>query len=175
MNFFTKNRLIFWVLTVLVVVNIAALISFFLYPKQQADSPCCSPAEQQCNAFRDELGLTDAQTLEVTAINKKYTETAQPVATAIKATRADILTELEKEVPDTLRLNSLTIQLSNLQMKIQKENINQYCALKRVCTTEQAQKLSALYRDLYGCPMKNGKMKHRNRAGKDNSQKSMCD
>jgi Spy/CpxP family protein refolding chaperone len=174
MNFFNKNRLIFWVLTILVVVNISALVTYFLYPKSPPSPACCTPEEQQCNAFRDELDLSDAQTLQVTAINKTYTESAKPIAAAIKTAREDILNELEKQIPDSARLNTLTYQLSNLQMKIQQENIRQYIALKRVCTTGQAHALSALYRDLYGCPMQNGTVKHRNRSGHSNSKKPNC-
>jgi hypothetical protein len=175
MNFFHNNRLIFWVLIILVVINISALVSFFLFTKPHAPVACCSPEEQQCNAFRDELKLSASQTLQVEEINKNYKESAGPIVTAIKEARAAILTELEKEAPDTLHLNALTDQLALLQMKIQKENINQYRALKHVCTTDQALRLSALYRDLYGCPMQNGQVKHRYRHGQENSRKAPCE
>ena len=174
MNFFNKNRLIFWVLIILVVINISALISFFLFTKTSGQSACCPPEVQQCEAFRDELNLSGGQTLKVTEINKKYKEFAEPIVGEIKETRASILTELENEVPDTMRLNSLTNQLAMLQLKIQKENITQYRELKRVCTPDQAQKLSALYRDLYGCPMQNGQIKHRNRHGQGESKNEKC-
>ncbi len=165
MNFFHRNRFIFWVLIILVAINISALVSFFLFSKPPAAAPCCSPEEQQCIAFRDELNLSADQNQQVTAINKVYTESAEPIAATIKEMRASILTELEKESPDTLQLNTFVAQLAVLQMKIQKENIKQFSALKRVCTPDQAQRLSALYRDLYGCPMQNGQMKHRYRHG----------
>ncbi len=174
MNLIVKNRLIFWVLIILVVINISALTSFFLFTKSPAPAACCPPEEQQCMAFRDELKLTDAQTVQVNAINKVYAASAGPAAAEIKATRAAILTEMENEVPDTLKLNVLTDQLALLQMKIQKENIKQYSELKRVCTPEQVQRLSGLYRDLYGCPMQNGQKKHRNRHGQDSKNMAPC-
>jgi hypothetical protein len=129
MNFFQKNRLILWVLILLIVINISALISFFLFAKTPAPAPCCTPEEQQCVSFRDELNLSAEQTLKVNDINKNYTESAEPIAAAIKETRAAILTELEKEAPDTSQLNILTNQLTLLQMKIQLENIKQFGAL----------------------------------------------
>ena len=175
MNFFLKNRLIFWVLIILVVINISALISFFLFSKIQVPAPCCSPGEQQCMAFRDELNLSAEQTREVADINNNYAKSAGPYATAIKETRASILNELDKKAPDTLILNTLTNQLALLQMKIQKENIKQFRALKYVCTPEQAQRLSALYRDLYGCPMLDSQMKHRYRKGQGNSINTKCE
>ena len=175
MNFFQKNRLIFWVLIILVVINISALVSFFLFTKNQAPAACCSPGEQQCMAFRDELKLSAEQTLKVAEVNNAYTKFAEPIATAIKENRAAILTELEKEVPDTLCLDSLTNQLALLQIKIQKENIKQYRALKLVCTPEQAQRLSALYRDLYGCPMQTGQMKSSHGKGCGDSTRTKCE
>jgi Spy/CpxP family protein refolding chaperone len=175
MNFMQRNRLIFWALIILVVINISALISFFLFTKAQAPAPCCSPEEQQCMAFRDELNLSAGQSLKVNEINKKYSASAEPIATSIKETRSAILTELEKDDPDTLRLDVLTNQLALLQLQIQRENIKQYSALKQVCTQEQAHRLSALYRDLYGCPMLDGQMKHRYRHGQGKNTKSPCE
>lgn len=175
MNFFDKNRLIFWVLIILVVINISAFVSFFLFTKSPVTPACCPPGEQQCNAFRDELKLTAAQSLKVAEINKLYKESAEPIATAIKETRAAILTELENEFPDSIHLNSLVNELALLQSKIQKENIRQYTNLKHVCTPEQANRLSALYRDLYGCPMQNGQINHRYRHGQGNAKKQNCE
>ena len=175
MNFFHKNRLIFWVLIILVVINISALASFFIFTQKKAPAPCCSPEEQQCVAFRDELNLSAEQTIKVTEINGSYKKSAEPISKAIKETRAAILTELDKEGPDTMQLNILTNQLSLLQLKIQRENIKQYTKLKRVCTPLQAQRLSALYRDLYGCPMQDGQMKYRNRRGQGNNEKARCE
>ncbi|MCX6305204.1 MAG: hypothetical protein NT040_09555 [Bacteroidetes bacterium] len=175
MNFFSKNRLVFWLLVILVVINISALASFFLFTKTADTRQCCSPEQQQCMAFRDELKLSAAQTLKVNAINKQYAGSAGPIASAIKENRTAILTELEKDVPDSIHLNALTEQLALLQVEIQKENIRQYRELKRVCTPDQAQRLSALYRDLYGCPMQNGEKQHRYRHGQDNAQKPRCE
>jgi Spy/CpxP family protein refolding chaperone len=174
MNFFSKNRLIFWVLMILVVINISALISFFLFTQEQPPAPCCSPEEQQCVAFRDELNLSAEQTLKVNEINKNYRKSAEPIVTAIKETRAAILTELDKAEPQTMRLTELTNRLALLQTEIQKENIQQYSELKRVCTPEQAHNLSALYRDLYGCPMKDDQMKHRYRHGQGKRTATDC-
>ena len=39
MNFFNKNRLIFWLLVILAVINISALVTFFLYYHGQKKQP----------------------------------------------------------------------------------------------------------------------------------------
>jgi Spy/CpxP family protein refolding chaperone len=175
MNFFDKNRFLFWTLLVLIVINISALISFFMFTRSGDKVPCASPDKQQCYAFREELDLTDSQNSQVMEINRIYRDSARPIAAAIRDARASVLSELEKENPDTNYLNSLLISISDRQIKIQKENMRQYMALKRVCTPDQAKKLSALYRELYGCPMHNEQPKHRHRRGQSNSDTLNCE
>jgi len=106
----------------------------------------------------------------VDSINQNYKINAGPIVASIKNIRSAILNELEKETPDTSMLNKLTDELSVMQKKVQQENIKQYLKLKNVCDLEQAQRLSALYRDLYGCPMKDNTVRHQYRHGQGNSK-----
>jgi Spy/CpxP family protein refolding chaperone len=162
MNFFLKNRLTFWTLIVLIVINVSALVSFLLYTgNKPADAACCSKEESDGRGFSSELGLTAGQSEEVARINRVYRQNAGPVSADIKKKREIILTELESDNPDTVILNQVTKELSTLQMEIHQQNIKQYLELKKVCNPEQAMRLSALYRDLYGCPMQSNKMQNR--------------
>jgi hypothetical protein len=170
MNFFYKNRFAFWVLIILIVINISALASFFLL-NRPATSPTCCPADgKQGHSMTNELGLSAAQTEKVSSVNQIYKEHAEPIAASIKDTRSAILNELEQQNPDTNLLNRLTSELSILQKNIQQENIKQFMELKKICNQEQAQRLSALYRDLYGCPMKANGMQHQYRHGQGKSK-----
>jgi Spy/CpxP family protein refolding chaperone len=175
MNFFSKNRFISWALIILVIINVSALLSFLFFTSPKQESSCCPADQQQCVAFRDELKLSAAQEKLVAEINNRYMESAAPVAADIKSTRAALLNELETEQPDSIRMDSLSNRIALLQVKIQHENISQYLALKKVCTPQQAQKLSTLYRELYGCPMQNEPGKHRYRNGQGNSGRMKCE
>jgi Spy/CpxP family protein refolding chaperone len=176
MNFFLKNRYVLWVLVILIVINISALVSFFLFARTTQTESCCPVQGKQDHSFSNELGLSAAQTARVSTINQNYKVTAGPIVASIKDTRGAILTELENETPDTNRLNDMTETLAGLQKQIQKENIKQYMELKKVCTREQAQRLSALYRDLYGCPMQSKGMQHQYRYGQGkNKSQPVCE
>ena len=165
MNFFHKNRFAFWVMIILIIINISALASFFLLTRHAASPTCCPADGKQGHSITNELGLSAVQTEKVSFINQNYKAHAEPIAASIKDTRSAILNELEQQNPDTNLLNRLTSELSVLQKNIQQENIKQYMELKKVCNQEQAQRLSALYRDLYGCPMKTIGMLHQYRHG----------
>ncbi len=163
-----KNRLLTWALIVLIVVNLSALGSFFFFTRPappEADS-FCQTGGQPCKTFRDQLGLTEEQTGRVNTINDRYTAVAEPLAARIREARSEILTELDTVSPDTSRLQALVSEISRLQAEIQHENIRQYLALKEVCDSGQAHRLSALYREMYGCPMKGEAAAHRHRHGR---------
>jgi len=170
MNFFNRTKITFWVMIVLIVINIAALISYFYFSRPACETPGCENSNGSGNALQTALGLTDEQSAKVATINETYQQTAGPVSAAIKETRGAILTEMEKENPDPAAINTLIRNLSELQIKLQQENIRQYMELKKVCNSEQAQKLSAFYRELYGCPMKGKQMQQRHRHGQERRQ-----
>lgn len=163
METYKKNRLIFWILIVLVVINVAALASFFVYSSRPAVASCKGQAGMSCPGLCQELNLTESQGIKVEVINREYREQAGVLSAGIKETRAAILDELNRETPDTLVINSLVRELSDRQGRLQHENIRQYLELKKVCTPEQARQLSGLYRDLYGCQMQGKGMMNRNR------------
>lgn len=175
MNFFSKNRLVFWIFIVLILINVSALVTFYFYSTRVKEVPaCCSEEEKSQRALSNELGLTDGQSATVAEINNAYREKARPIAMSIRETRELILAELEKATPDTAMITQWARSIATLQMGMQQQNIKQYLELKKVCTPQQAQRLSSLYRDLYGCPMQENKMRHQYRRGQCASDSMKC-
>jgi hypothetical protein len=165
MNPTNKNRLIFFILLFLVMVNLSALVTFFTYRNHQNEAVVCDATQAECgNVFKSELGLTEEQTRKVDLINSEYQEASGPFVAQIRNIRSEILDELSAEIPDTLFLKLKSGELCDLQLQLQKANFKQYLELKKVCDPEQAQRLSALYREMYGCVrMGNGSRRmHRN-------------
>jgi len=174
MELYKKNRLLFWIMIVLIVINIATLTSFFIFSKQGVTpAPVCRVmSDSTCSGFCTKLNLSATQVEKVEIINRNYKNNASTFVMNIKNKRVEILDELNKDKPDTLLTNKLTGEVSVLQSLLQRESIRQYLELKKVCTPEQAQRLSALYRDLYGCPMQRKEMKRYRRGQQED--KSEC-
>jgi len=163
METYHKNRLLFWVLIFLIIVNLAALGTYFFFPQQQTVVSCNESQMDPTCVYQTRLDLSEEQSKDVDRISEEYLAVSAPIADRIKNTRAGILDELSSDNPDTTRLNEYSSELALLQLRLQKENIKHYMALKEVCTPAQAMRLSNLYRELYGCPMQQqGRgMKHR--------------
>lgn len=148
-----KNRLLFWLLIFLIIVNLAALATYFLLPKEKPARYCgTDPSSPGC-MLDARLNLTDDQLVQVDKINEEFRLVSQPVADEIKNYRGRILDELEGEEPDTALVSRLSLEISGLQLRLHQANIRHYLELKKVCTPEQAMSLSNLYRELYGCPL----------------------
>jgi hypothetical protein len=146
-----KNRMIFWVLMFLVVVNLSALVTFFTFRSHKEVASCETMGPQCGQAFKSELGLSPGQVEKVEKINADYQSASVPIVEQIRNIRSDILDELSKEVPDTSFIRLRSGEICNFQLELQQANFTQFLELKKVCDPGQAKKLSALYRELYGC------------------------
>ncbi len=154
MNIFNNNRIVFWILIFLIVVNITTLTTFFIYTRKTASDPELVSGPGKGYALRQELSLKPDQTLKVNMINETYKASSEPIVKAIREKKAVLLEELSKDETDTTLVVKLADDIVIEQKKLQVANIKQFLDLKRVCTPEQTQKLSQIYSELYGCENK---------------------
>lgn len=174
MNIFNNNRIVFWILILLVIVNISALATYFVFMRKTTIEPLPHSGLKKGIVLQKELALTTEQSLVVNKINSTYQVSSEPIVKAIREKKAELLDELAKEDTDSVVLVKLTNDIVNEQKKLQIANIKQFLDLKKVCTSEQTLKLSQIYAGLYGFePEGKGKEKgngkgYRHRYGQQN-------
>jgi Spy/CpxP family protein refolding chaperone len=188
MNFFSKNRVVFWLLIFLVVINLTAFVTFLVYFSKSTTGSTLRPQESPGMAMRKELSLSASQSEKVDVIVADYRNSTEPITASIRDYRSQLLEELAKDKPDTSLLNRCSDQICLLQKQMQKASVKQYLALKEICNPAQCQRLSALYFELYGFqgkgqgmgrgkglmhqyPRGQGQQGHGNRMGKDSSRR----
>jgi Spy/CpxP family protein refolding chaperone len=154
MNILKNNRTVFWILIFLVLINITALATYFVYSRKTASQQVPVTEVRRGFALRQELSLTPAQSLEVNKVNAAYQASSEPIVQNIREMKAGLLEELSKENTDSMVVIKIANAIVNEQEKLQKANIKQFLDLKKVCTPEQTQKLSNIYAELYGCDNK---------------------
>jgi hypothetical protein len=153
MNYFNKYRLVFWIMILMILINISAFTSFFVFYKNDkassdSDTGCCSGT---CRLLNEKLALSSEQNVKVSAINRQFREKTEPVVSEIKNTRVALLDELSLDKPDTAKLTTYTQKIGELQKILQKAAIEQFSQLKLICTPVQCRKLSTIYSEVYGC------------------------
>ncbi len=178
MNIFSNNRTVFWILIFLVLINITALVTYFIYLREPINEPAPDSGFKRGIVLRQELALTPEQSLAVNKINESYQASSEPIVEAIRKKKSELLEELSKENTDSAMLTKLTDDMVIEQKKLQLANIEQFLSLKKVCTPEQTLKLAQIYAGLYGFEQ-NGKgqgqgkgMRYRHRFGQQQPEMS---
>jgi Spy/CpxP family protein refolding chaperone len=150
MNFFSKNKIVFWLLIFLVVINLSALATFLIFYSRPSAALVQPLSEKPGSALQKELTLTPDQSNAVEEILAEYRKITDPIAENIREYRVQILDELAGEKPDTGRINHFADSICFLQWQMQRANVGQYMSLKEICNPEQCKRLSSLYFELYG-------------------------
>lgn len=150
MNFFSKNKFVFWLLIFLVVINLTILITFLSMYSRKSNTMPQQVTEKPSMAIQKELTLTPSQSEQVDLILANYRKVTDPVAENIREYRARILDELASDKPDTVKINHYADSICYMQRMMQKASVRQYMALKDICNPEQCKRLSSLYFELYG-------------------------
>ena len=150
MNYFSKNKVILWVLVFLVIVLLTALISLIIFFTGKSGTLNQPPSGNTGRRFNQELSLTPAQSGKVDAILHEYRNATEPISLNIGSYRAQLLQELATSNPDTNLINKYLEDICNLQKQMQKTSVKQYMALQEICTPFQCERLSSLYFELYG-------------------------
>lgn len=164
------NRFILWALIFLAIINITALLSFFLFARNTTNTPVKVTDNKPGVTLTKELSLSADQDKKVKDINSEYKVQSGPIVDSIKSAKSKLLEELSKEKTDAQLVDNILKELGVQQGNLQRANVKQFLELKQVCTPEQTLRLSEIYAELYGCNfMGNGEgkgMKHRHRYGK---------
>ncbi len=160
----------FWLLMFLIGINVAALITLVVVFSNKPTTILKPTTGIKGNAISKSLLLTPSQSAKEETILANYKKITEPIIAEIRIKRIQLLEELAREKPDKTVLNSYVEEITLLQKQMQNASVNQYLALKEICTPAQCQKLSTLYYELYGCQGKEkneGKgMKRRFRGGR---------
>jgi Spy/CpxP family protein refolding chaperone len=166
MNFFQKNNIIIWVLTVLLIVAISALGTMVYHRWYGAvPSPPGQPCDEKCSLLSEELGLTSEQEQKVEQIRVGCRKAGMAITDSLQIKRSELMTELSKEAPDTVYLRGIAQKIGQLQAQLTNQTITQYLKISKECSPEQREKLSSLYHEMMGCC----------KQGKGNRFRSKCE
>lgn len=152
MNIFQKNRMIIWILSGLLIAAFSALGTMVyhhrLAPGLFAKEKSC---DKGCDLLTEELGLTSEQKKNIGEIRMNCRINGMAISDSLRLMRSELLTELSREVPDTMKLRSIAGMIGNLQAQLTNRTIDQYLKISKECTPEQREKLSLLYYEMMGC------------------------
>ena len=148
MDFFTKNRLVFWCVVLLVLLNVATLASFWLRrpPLGPPAGPGGRPAGQRIMEMR--LHLTDEQARRFQQLRAEHFLRTRPLQEAMHKIRMDLLDEVFAAEPNDARIQELTAEIGDEQCRFDRQLFRHFRELKDTCNAEQRTELKAMLADL---------------------------
>jgi Spy/CpxP family protein refolding chaperone len=157
MNFLQQKRVLLWIIAVLLVFNISTGITILYHviggKSTQADNT-------QIDFLQKELNLNPDQTSGLGRIRSQFSRLSQPVTDKIIGLRSELVDEMGKSHPDTIRISELADKLGELQGNLTYQIATRYIGIREICTPEQALKLNSSYQYLFGLenqPQQRGK------------------
>ncbi|MDP1621388.1 MAG: hypothetical protein Q8M08_03525 [Bacteroidales bacterium] len=150
MNFFSKNKIIFWLLIFLVVVNLSILVTFLVFYSKGILPMSNQLPDKPGFALSKALSLTPVQSDQVEVLLTGHKTLSAPLRDSIREYRTLLLEELADKDPDTNLITNYIERIGKFQRVMQKASVAQYMALKEICTADQCQNLSSLYYELFG-------------------------
>jgi Spy/CpxP family protein refolding chaperone len=166
-----KSQLLIWALVLLVILNVAT-IGTILYHKYQSTPVSNNIAintgveVNMLNGqfFRQTLGFNDVQLDAFRDINQMFRPTARMLTYRIDSLKNEMFSALQKESPDTVRLNTMSTQIGELHGRLKYETYHFYLDLKKICTPAQSAELEKAFQPLFKTENITTPNQHRRRA-----------
>jgi len=153
MNPNTKNRILIWIIVILVATNLSTIGSFYYHRISEAketkqEDQKAIPGEQRTRFFRDQLNLNDEQLDQFRDINRTFNRTARGIEMNLAQLREDLIKELGTQNPDSTRLNQMAIEVGNNHRELKQVTTTLYLDMKKICTAEQQVKLHEIFQSM---------------------------
>ena len=154
-TYFTRYRILFWLIIILLIVNISAITTIFLsidIRNKKDARPFYQRPElhrhRDGRFFEKSLGLSEEQHLQFKAAKHKFFSEAKKIAGQMHNKRVEFISELASDVPDTLKLQDIAEEIGMLHSKLKYQTYKHYLEMKNICTKEQQEELTRIFKSM---------------------------
>lgn len=148
MDFFTKNKMLFWCVIILAVLNVITLTSFWMGKPPQGLAPDSKGGQDGGKIMAERLQLSAEQAKQIEQIRSEHFMRTRPLQDDIHKIRLDILDEIFSFDPNQTKIQNLLAEISSKQNQFEKYLFTHFQELKNTCNEDQAKELKIMLRDL---------------------------
>ncbi len=147
MNFLQQKRVLIGIVIVLLIFNMTMGITILIHVNDEKSN---QEQSQDTDFLKSELSLNNEQVQGLGRIRSQFRATSEPVALRIREIRQQLVDEMSKNQPDTLRIKMLSEEMGKIQGDLTYKIATQYLDIRQLCSPDQALKLNASYHYLFG-------------------------
>ncbi len=170
-----RNQLLTWTVVLLILINVATVVTI-LYNKYKVSAAADNIAINSGSGvnilngkfFRQTLGFTQKQMESFRDINQVFRPHAMDLTYGVDSLKTEMYNELQKAMPDTVRLNNLSWQTGDMHGKLKYETYHFYLNIKKICSPAQSVELEKAFQPLFKTENINAPNQHR-RNGRNNN------
>jgi len=147
MDYFSKNKLSIWIIVVLVLMNLFTLSTIWF---KEIRFPFIPPPpesghrRQGLKVLEKELNLTPDQITVFNEIRQRHFDKMKPIQEEVHTLRCDLMDELFKTEPDTVKIKMLAMQIGVKETERERCMFEHFMEMKSACTPEQRSKFQSL-------------------------------
>jgi hypothetical protein len=159
MDIFKQNKILIWLVIILVVINLGTLTGMWILnfsgkhhkemskPRDhKTDKKMREPGRFEM--FGHELKFDAEQNEKYDEISTGHHKEMQTIADSINEKKKQILTEITKPEPDIAKVEILFTEIGKYQSFIEKEIFNHFLKIKMLCNDEQKIRFYNLIKDI---------------------------
>jgi Spy/CpxP family protein refolding chaperone len=155
MDYFSKNKILMWIIAILVLLNVLTLSTLWItYVRNPFRSfrEETTHRRQGLKILERELNLSPEQIKVFDDIRRHHFEKMESLQKEIFSIRRELMDELDKTVPDSERIRLLTIRIGEKETLRERYIFEHFMQMKSACTPQQQEKFRHLLRGLMAPP-----------------------
>ena len=152
MDILTQKRFMFWLILLLVVLNLSMTA---LVWQSSMDKKIKPPIEDSRSSRRTltflqrELGFTDAQIEDYDRLRQKHQNEIRPLIESMRQAKREMMQEIFQAQPDTLHAMHIAREIGEKQTRIEKLTFNHFLQLKELSGPDQVKNLHVLVEEFF--------------------------
>lgn len=148
MDYFTKNRLLFWAVAILIVLNVIGLISLWTRPSRPRGAALRLGPDDGGKIMEERLRLGPDQVEAFEQIRRVHFERTRPIVENMHYIRLELVAETFRPDLDRERVETLLAELGTEQAEFDRLLFEHFEELKGACRPEQIDRLKQLFAEL---------------------------
>lgn len=158
MDIFSKNKLLFWVIIIFLIINTTSIIFLFVSSTDRPDFPGKphdkkkGPPMKESMLIRDVLDFDTEQTKKFDEIEKKFFEEDRKLQNEFRNNKEKIAENLASDSSNQESLDKLTEETVQIFRRLRINNQQRFSEIKKLCNDKQKEKFSIIIHEIINSP-----------------------
>ncbi len=158
MDIFSKNKLLFWVIIIFLLINTTSIIYLFVMSPVKPDFPGKQhnkrkgPPMKESMLIRDVLEFDTEQTKKFEEIEKIFFEEDRKLHNEFRNNKEKIAGLFTSDTLNQGTLDKLTEETVQIFRKLRINNQQRFAEIKKLCNEKQKEKFAIIIRDIINSP-----------------------